>query len=224
MGSDKLFQKKKMRSAQELARKKAKRSPYELVYIICEGQTECKYIDKLISFYRLNTANVDVNKSQGSAPISIIEEGFQLAQTKSGIDRIIFVFDRDDHESYERAINQVTAHKPKRNDKSKPVYDLITSTPCFEIWLLLHFKQTTKAYKKAGTRTAADNLIIDLRQHISNYQKTGVGQWFDKVQPHIEMAIKNSMLLKLHNAETNSLNPSTNMHELIDLFKNLKKQ
>ena len=223
MGSDKLFQKKKMRSAQELSRQKAKRSPYELMHIICEGQTEYGYIKTLIQFYRLNTANVTVSTGQGSAPISIIEEGFELAKSQSGIDRIIFVFDRDNHESYGRAINHVASHKHSRNDKSKPLYDIITSTPCFEIWLLLHFRLTTKVYNKSGNKTPADHLITDLRQNITHYQKTGVGQWFEQVQPLIETAIKNSMLLAAHNKKANSTNPSTNFHELIYLFKTLKK-
>ncbi len=224
VGTDNLFQKKRMRDAQELSRQKSKRAPYEIVHIICEGETECAYIKKLIQFFRLNAANVTVAKGQGSAPISIVDEGFELARTKSGIDRIVYVFDRDNHESYNRAIKKVTEYKSKRNDKSKPIYTTIISVPCFEVWLLLHFNLTTKAYTKSGKKTPADNVITDLHRDILGYQKiVDITEWFDQVLPRIEMAIKHAELLAEHNKKTNSINPSTNIHELIFLFKDLKK-
>jgi len=222
MGSDNQFQKKKMRTAQELLRQKAKRSPYESVQIICEGQTEYVYFKFLINFFRLNTANVSVVTGSGSAPVSIVEEGFDLAKNIPDIDRVVFVFDRDDHESYERAINMVNTHRAGSKDKSKPKYEVITSTPCFEIWLLLHFKCTTKAYNKSGSKTAADILISDLRQHIASYQKTNVSHWIEQLIHRTEAAIKNAQLLQEHNKKTNSINPSTNVHVLIELFKALK--
>ena len=44
MGSEDLFHKRKAKSAEQLERRKAKRSPYEKVLIVCEGEkTEPNY-------------------------------------------------------------------------------------------------------------------------------------------------------------------------------------
>lgn len=221
VGSDKIFQKKKFRKAKELARQKAKKSPHETVQIICEGKTEFGYLNKLVKFFRLNTANVIVVTSKGSAPISIVEHGIEIAKNTSNIDCITCVFDRDNHESYERAIKKIKDHSPKRNDKSKPKYKTITSAPCFEIWLLLHFFYTTKAYESSGNKSAADNLIIDLRKHLTTYAKNTL-DWFDNLVCNLSIAIKNARQLQEYNNDTSSNNPATNIHELIEYLITLK--
>jgi hypothetical protein len=43
VGSDQLFQKKKLRSAAELARQKAKKAAYETVLIVCEDGKSAPY-------------------------------------------------------------------------------------------------------------------------------------------------------------------------------------
>jgi hypothetical protein len=111
VASDQLFYKNKIRDSKAYARSKVKKSPYEVLHIICEGQTECFYIKALIKFCRLNTANVFVGVSTGSAPISIIEEAFKNAKDHPDIDRFICVFDRDNHESYQRALEKLRDHK-----------------------------------------------------------------------------------------------------------------
>lgn len=222
VGSDKIFQKRKFRKAKELARQKAKKSPHETVQIICEGKTEFGYFNKLVKFFRLNTANVIVVTSKGSAPISIVEHGIEIAKNTFNIDCITCVFDRDNHESYERAIKKIKDHKPKRNDKSKPKYKAITSAPCFEIWLLLHFCYTTKAYTSSGNKSAADNLISDLSKHLVSYAKHTT-DWFDDLIDNLNTALKNARQLQKHNNDTRSNNPATNIHELIEQLTNLKK-
>ncbi len=221
MGSDQLFQKKKFCKKNELARQKAKRSPYETIHIICEGKTECDYFNRLIKFFRLNTANVIAIPSEGSAPSSIVYHAFEIAKNTPNIDQIACVFDRDRHESYERAITEIKNHKPRPKDKSKPKYQTVTSTPCFEIWLLLHFCYTTKAYSYSGSKSAADHLIMDLRKYLASYSK-GNADWFNKIINSLDTAIKNAKQLKKHNKKTLSINPSTNIQELIEFLKNIK--
>ena len=69
MGSDDLFHKRKARRKQDLARKKARRSAYDCVLIVCEGEkTEPFYLRKLVDSLKLNTANVEVDGDSGSSP------------------------------------------------------------------------------------------------------------------------------------------------------------
>lgn len=216
MGSDEIFHKIKKRTAKELARRAAKKSPYETVLIVCEGErTEVGYFKGLIKDKRLNTANVAVMPSaKGSAPISIVEFSIQIAENREGINRVFCVFDRDNHTSYELAFERLSSHKPNRKAKSKPLYQAIVSSPCFEIWLLLHFTYTTKTYSSAGNRSASDNLIADLRQYMPSYTKSVKGL-FEQTSQHLEEAIMNAKKLKIDNAQTGSINPDTDVHILV---------
>jgi len=224
VGSYKLFQKKKFRNTKTLTRHKAKKEPYETILIVCEdSKSSPNYFNEIIRHFRLSTANVIVIPSRGSAPISVVEHSIEMAKTKELIDHVVCVLDRDDHESYARAIAKLQHHKPKRNDKSKPIYKAITSTPCFEIWLLLHFCYTTKSYCASGKKSAAENLISDLLKKLPSYNKSNT-QWFCIVINELKTAIKHAKRLQEHNDKTDSTNPATNMHELIENLINLKNQ
>lgn len=217
MGSDKIFHKRKERTAKELARRAAKKSPYETVLIVCEGEkTEVGYFKGLIKDKRLNTANVEVMPSaKGSAPISIVEFAIQTAESREGIDRVFCVFDRDNHASYELALEKTKNHKPSRKTKSKPIYQAIVSSPCFEIWLLLHFIYTAKAYSLTGSRSASDNVIADLRQYMPSYSKSAKGL-FEQTSQRLERAIANAKKLKIDNVRTGSINPDTDVQVLVE--------
>lgn len=223
MGSDQLFRKKKFRRAKDLARTKAKKSPYATIAIICEdSKSSPSYFNELKKYFRLNTANIIVISSKGSAPINVVDHAIELAKNTSDIDHMACVFDRDAHESFERAIKKINEIKPNRKDKSKPIYKAITSTPCYEIWLLLHFCYTTKAYSASGAKSAGDNLTSDLSKYLSSYKKNTI-DWFDETINKLGMAIKHAKQLQEHNSSTNSTNPSTNIHELIEFLTGLKK-
>src|SRR3990167_2558481 len=223
VGSDQLFKKKKFRKTKDLARTKAKKSPYATIAIVCEdSKSSPSYFNELKKHFRLNTANIIVVPSKGSAPINVVDYAIEMAKNTPDIDHIACVFDRDTHESYERAISKLKAYKPNRTDKSKPIYRAITSTPCYEIWLLLHFCYTTKAYSASGAKSAGDYLTSDLRKHLASYKKNAI-DWFDKIINNLEMAIKHAKQLQKHNSSTSSTNPSTDMHELIEFLTGLKK-
>lgn len=154
--------------------------------------------------------------STGSAPISVVEYAMEIAKTTSDIDHMVCVFDRDFHESYDRAIKKLEDYKPKRKDKSKPIYKAITTTPCFEIWLLLHFLYTTKSYSHA------EHVIQDLCKVLSGYTKKNA-LWFKQLIDKIDTAIRNATKLVEHNQKTNTVNPATNMHEIIEKLRGLTR-
>ncbi len=224
MGTDKSAKKKKFRSAKDLARQKAKKSPYETILIVCEDSKSCpNYLHEVIKYFRLNTANIIVLPGKGSAPISVVDHVIEQARTTPYIDRAACVFDRDAHPSYDQAIDKLKNHKPKRNDKSKPTFRAITSTPCFELWLLLHLSYSTKSYNASGNKSAADKLIKDLITELPSYKKNSTG-WFGELIGKQNTGIANAKRLQKHNEDTASTNPATNMHELIEYLINLKSK
>lgn len=223
MGSDQLFKKKKFRKANELARSKAKKSPYETITIVCEdSKSSPAYFKKLITHFRLNTANIIVASSQGSAPISVVDHAIKIAKSTPDIDHVACVFDRDSHESYKRALKRLSGFKSEDNDKSNPVFKAIPSTPCYELWLLLHFRYTTKTYHASGNKSAAEVLISELTKELPSYKKKTI-EWFNEIINKLETAIKHAKRLQKDNHSTKSTNPSTDIHELVEFLITLKK-
>jgi hypothetical protein len=63
MGCDDLHHKRKARDVRSFKRKRAKRAPYDMVLIVCEGEkTEPNYFWALVDDLQLNTANVVIAK------------------------------------------------------------------------------------------------------------------------------------------------------------------
>ncbi len=137
--ADQLFKKRKARKATELARRQASREPYDKVLIVCEGsKTEPNYLVELINHFKLSTANVEVDGSSGSDPVSVVEHAEQLVLKKRRVksednyDRVFCVFDKDEHEKHGQKFSQALAKIAGMRHPSIE-FKAITSTPCFEV-------------------------------------------------------------------------------------------
>ncbi len=158
MGTDDLFHKCRAKKASELARRKAGRKPYSKMLIVCEGEkTEPHYFKDLKDFYELDSANVEISGNGGSNPVSIFVYGKQRFRAESDagdpFDKVFCVFDRDSHINVRRALNEISKANPK------DTFFAITSVPCFEFWLLLHFYYTTKPYETLPGNSACHPVL-----------------------------------------------------------------
>jgi hypothetical protein len=220
MGSDNQFHKRKVKAADRLERRKARRSSYEKVLIVCEGEkTEPSYFNGCIQFYRLNTANVEVDGTCGSSPKSVYERAIELweAEDKRGdsYDRVYCVFDRDTHVTYDETVKRISEHNPE------DIFYAAVSVPCFEYWLLLHFKYTTRPYAATGRLSVGGEVLKELKGVMPEYEK-GNNNTFLSLSPQIESAKKNAIRSMKNAKENYTDNPSTSIHELIDYLQNLK--
>lgn len=218
MGSDDIFKKRKAKKVKEHQRKIARRQPYERILIVCEGEkTEPFYFQGLCSSLNLHTANIEITGDCGSSPRSIFEkaqEVFKKAEKEqNSFDKVYCVFDKDNHDGYSEVISQIVSKKPK------DTFFAITSVPCFEYWLLLHFQLTTRPFSNAS------DVISELRQFIPNYAK-GNNEIFQKIQNSMKFALDNA----LDNAEranreakqNHTDNPTTSVSDLVNKLLNLK--
>ncbi|MBC8413037.1 RloB domain-containing protein [bacterium] len=220
MSNDQFFYKNRAKKENELSRKRARRDSYDRVLIVCEGtKTEPQYLRKLIDAFELNTANVEIDGSSGSSPISVARHAKhrykeeKLAGDK--FDKVFCVFDKDTHASYGSAIDAISQSTPKG------VFRAITSVPCFEYWLLLHFTYTTSPFVATGSRSACTKLITSLRQEYPAYTKDNANS-YDDIKSHTERAIENSKRALKESQEIERDNPSTLMHELVEYLIHLK--
>ena len=221
MGTDNLFHKRKAKQARELARKKAKKAPYDKVLIVCEGEkTEPNYFTGLKDHLELNSANVVVTGECGSSPMSIVRYARQLYREERDagdpFDKVFCVFDRDTHETYQQALDAIKVSQPK------DTFVAITSVPCFEYWLLLHFEYTTAPFVVIGNKSAGDRVIDELRKYMPEYQK-GDGSVFEQLIGQLDQA-KAYAERSLRAAQINGIdNPSTLVHELVEYLQGIKQ-
>ena len=137
--------------------------------------------------------------------VSIIHAAVR-ALNSGEYDRIYCIFDRDDHANYDLAVQRI-AEYPKK-------IFAINSVPCFEVWILLHFKYSSSPFSRTGMESACDKF---LREGRSTYFI------FDLLKGQLDTAIDNAKRLEAENATTNSDNPGTQMHHLVEYLRALKR-
>lgn len=221
MGSEDLFHKRKAKLADKLERRKAKRDSYDKVLIVCEGgKTEPNYFIELVDHYEINSANVAIDGSCGSSPKSVYERAHALYQAEvikgDSFDRVYCVFDKDSHDTYGEALTCIASEKPIST------FYATTSIPCFEYWLLLHFKYTTNPYSRAGTSSIGNEALKDLVAVMPEYEKGGL-KLFSSLFEQLEFAKSNADRALQEANNTHTDNPSTNVHELVDYLQNIKR-
>ncbi len=219
MGTDNLHHKRKAKATKELQRRQSRRSSYDKILIVCEGEkTEPNYFTELVNHYKLNTANIEIDGSCGSSPKSVLQRAEQLAliETNKGdsYDRIYCVFDKDSHETYYDTLEKIAAKKPNN------IFYAAISIPCFEYWLLLHFKYTTKPYASTGNSSIANEVLKELKTLLPNYSK-GDENIFNLLIDQIEFAKQNASRAITASEKNHTDNPSTNIHELVDYLQKL---
>ena len=219
MGTDNLFHKHKARIARDLKRSRPKRSLYEKVLIVCEGaKTEPNYFHEIVAHYKLNTANVAIH-GKGSGPGNVLDEAIRRYKLESGkgdpYDRVYCIFDKDQHTSYKETLKLIEEYDPKG------IIYKCSSVPCFEYWLILHFKYTTKPYAPIAHRSAAQQVLVELRKYMPQYSK-GSRYVFGELQNKLEFAKENAGRSLAEARKNYTDNPSTEVHELVQYLQNLQ--
>jgi len=214
MGSDNLFHKRKGKPSNQLNRRTASKEATPVLFIVCEGaKTEPQYFNGLRNLERLSTINVKVCGDCGSAPISVVDHALELFEcaTKSGekIEEVFCVFDKDNHESYFRACALIE----KSRTNGIPI-TAVTSIPCFEYWILLHFTYHRAPYQGNGKASIASLVMKDLKPHIAKYEK-GMTDVYKLLKPLQADALANSVTALADMDATGQDNPTTQVHLLV---------
>jgi hypothetical protein len=221
MGSDDLFHRRKARKAKSLRREKAMRDPYERVLIVCEGiKTEPNYFRGLCRDLGLHPANVVIeDKKSGLDPKGLVAFALQTFRKNKDFENVFCVFDKDKHASYSVALDKIRSTRLKGAK-----LHAITSVPCFEVWILLHFTYTTQAFSAAGGDSDCDLVIdeLDKKGRIPGYEK-GSKDIFNVLRDKLETAIINAKRLDKFHLISGTDNPSTKVYKLIHHLKSLKR-
>ncbi|MCY4610476.1 MAG: RloB family protein [Gammaproteobacteria bacterium] len=188
---------------------------HDRVLIVCEGkETEPSYLKELKVCNELGDASVTV-AGLGSDPLTVVRHAKRIRARErrkgSEYDRVFCVFDRDEHSTFARAGNEAEASG----------LTLARSWPCFEYWLLLHFRYSRKPYVKAGNRSPAENCLGDLCKYLPEYAKATEGI-YPALESRLEAAKARALRAMDEAQETEEPNPSTEIHELVSYLQSLK--
>lgn len=193
-----------------------KRNPF--VIIGCEGKNKT---EKLY-FNNFNSRQCIIKFSKGNStdPKGIVEDVIRFIRNNQidleENDKVYAVFDTD--------VGQNKQHKIEEAKKlaEKNGVEIITSTPSFEIWFLLHFGYTTKAF--VSNKALQDELTIK----IPNYSKSN-NTYLD-VKGLTGQAIENAKRLEQYQLsegralDSENCNPYTRVHRITEELINRNKE
>jgi hypothetical protein len=178
--------------------------------VICEDTKSGKtYLEDACRHFRTTAKIMHCGRTD---PLGIVQ---QAIARRKGFDKTYCVIDRDNHQNFEAAMVEARKH---------PAIEIIASYPCFEFWLLLNFEYSRRPYTAVGALSAADRVIAELRNKpgMQSYAKGADRDVFANLYPHgYGRGLENAAKVLLDARETDQLNPSTRMHELLEYLKSL---
>jgi hypothetical protein len=203
----------KIRSKSAFQRHPGQREPRSITLIVCEGETEQEYFEAARIHYHLTTAEVVVaDNTKGSAPISVVECAEERAAEQGGYDTIFCVFDRDGHESFDRARAKIRGVASRSRNRLN-MHEAI-SIPCFELWVLLHFERSDRPFQKC-----ADVVGRIRREHLDGYAKAN-DVIAKQLLLRVETALANARWLEGRTGIENG-NPSTSVNAVVQHLKDV---
>jgi hypothetical protein len=180
----------------------------ERFLIACEGESEKLYFEALRDVMRNPSISVKIiNENHRSDPLQVVNKVKEVSAIKNKkstlFEHIWVIIDADVADRFEKA-----------NESAIKLGIFVGySNPCFELWLMLH-------YKNQSSFITCEQTIRLLREENSSYDKTN-NKFFKNLVGDIEKvktAIKNSKLLQsihVQNGNLKQSNPSTSVYELV---------
>ena len=216
MGSEDLFHKRKARAGAALQRQVRERARNKRYLIVCEGtKTEPHYFRDLLDDRGVRPQMVRIAPNDGVSPDRVVAHAVALytedAAAGDAYDTVYCVFDRDRHTTFVAAVQRTK----DLSAEGKP-FVAITSTPCFEIWLLLHFGYSDQPFHPAGKKSVGDHVVSALKAK-PGFTKYGKGQKgiYGQLKSKLSDALTHAELLRKHGAATGSINPATDVDVLV---------
>ena len=202
-----------MGRADSLKRRRPRRNPLPRVLIVCEGiRTEKGYFQSLRHAERIP---IDLEILAGGTPKTLVERAVKRKREadttakKSGdpnsrFDEVWCVFDVDEHPFLPEAKQQAADNQ----------IQVAVSNPCFELWVLLHFRDQNRHIERSKVQHAC-------RQELPGYEKALPS---DKLFPKYPEALKRAQELDKWQNSRNKAggNPSTGAYLLVEKLKSFR--
>ncbi len=199
--------------ASSFERRGEKKEAGKRYLIVCEGsKTEPNYFREMRHDLRIRTAKIEIcGEECGSDPVSVFNYAASVFDSDKGakFDAVFCVIDKDDHKNLDEALAKIEAKGEG--------FVAVLSYPCFEYWLLLHYVLHRSAFTKTATKSIGGVVISTLKKHDPTYSKGTKGTWV-RYKQKLQTAMDNATQIKKSATNSGNLNPSTSMHEVVELL------
>jgi hypothetical protein len=193
-----------------LRRRRPFRNPLPRILIVCEGtRTEPGYFNELRHTERIP---IELVTRSGGVPKTLVQRAVELKnvaekEAKSRkddnllYDEVWCVFDIDEHPAVPDARQQARDNG----------IELAISNPCFELWILLHFRNQRAHIGRAVVRR-------ECAKYLPGYEKKVP---FTKLHPNYDEAVQRALDLDAwqQTRGAQGSNPSTGVHKLTEKIK-----
>lgn len=200
------------KSSESFRRRGARFKPQPRVLVLCEdSKSALNYLQDAARHFRSH-AVVKVAHCGRTDPIGIVEEAIG---SRHNFEVIYCVIDRDSHESFDQALLRARAFGES--------IKVVPSYPCYEFWLLLHFRFTRAPITAVGTQSSGARMMAVLRSEagMDDYEKGSSRSIFDHLLDLLPLARDNAARALVATLVEQEMNPSTELHELIAVLERL---
>lgn len=187
------------------------RDPRPIMLIVCEGEnTEPQYFEQFAHHHRNSRVRVKVAEETG-VPLSLVQvakrymhgaarEAIRQHDENLAIDSVWCVFDIDEHPNVPQA-------KQMARDSGIGV---AVSNPCFELWLLLHLRDSPGMQHRHNIQRALKSYIPEYDKHVK----------FEHYRNGYNNAVARAKRLDAlaQSMGTPGCNPTTNVYELTEII------
>ena len=196
------------RNFERRKRNDVKRNRNPFVIIGCEGNNNNKTEKTYFTNFNSKQCIIKFPNGNSTDPVGIVEDVLSFIKNDVGReekDKIYVVFDTDVNPEKQQQIDEA-----KKLAKENGV-EIITSTPSFELWFLLHFGYTTKMF------TSNNDLQNELMRHIGNYSK--IGNTYRQIKDMTEQAIEDAKKLEKYQIENGQALDNVNCNPYTAVYK-----
>ena len=163
-------------------------------FVFCEGETEIAYVKFLRSLYRA-PIQVIVKKGKSNISEDYIERS-QNEYVRTEQDKVFLMYDLD----VDGMLEQL---------QKIPNAELIVSNPCIELWFLLHYQEQKSEISSVKCVQKYQNVSKGYKKGtLSEEEKEVLAKNEDQAQERAKKLVEFQ-------------NPSTTIHRLLDLLKEL---
>ncbi len=198
-----------MRKIEQRKRNRQTRKRNPFVIIGCEGKNKTEKI----YFKNFHSKKCIVKFANGNStdPKGIVQDIINYVESEIDVDendKIYAVFDTDVSKNKQSQIEEA------KKLANKHGVEIITSTPSFELWFLLHFEYTTKLF------VSNKELQSYLKNYIEGYAKNN-NTYLD-ISTFTKEALKNSKRLEKYHCDKGQAldnvdcNPYTSVYKVVD--------
>ena len=207
-----MVSKRRNRDRRPARRRIPSRDPKPLILCVCEGRvTEPEYLKAFAAHCKNPRVMIEIDAGQG-VPRTLVEQAKRRKQDAEAKARQ----QRDDNLKFDQVwcVGDVDEH-PKLHEAQVMARDngieLAVSNPCFELWLILHFRESPGAQHRRQMADIHKDYLPGYDKHVD----------FDQIASGYETAVQRASRLDRMAEEDGEVgrNPSTGVWRLTESIR-----